>query len=204
MPLEIKTATREPKNLQSAARLTIDHPDEKTGIKGKKQDNPAQTETVVKQVDAVPGKLSGLAKIREQFKTSKGIVTGPATQSLDEELLKQGWKKFIQQLKNDKNSAAQSFELAILRIKDENCFDVIAANNLEQKFIDKERLRASAFLQQELNNKNIQFSIFIEEPASDRETADRPLTSREQFQKMSEQYPLVKELKDRLKLELDY
>jgi len=30
------------------------------------------------------------------------------------------------------------------------------------------------------------------------------LNKREQFQQIVEQYPLVKELKDRLKLELDY
>jgi DNA polymerase-3 subunit gamma/tau len=34
--------------------------------------------------------------------------------------------------------------------------------------------------------------------------ADSPLTSREQYLKMAEQYPLVKELKERLRLELDY
>ncbi len=33
---------------------------------------------------------------------------------------------------------------------------------------------------------------------------DMPLNAREQFQKLADQYPLVKELKDRLKLDLDY
>jgi DNA polymerase-3 subunit gamma/tau len=33
---------------------------------------------------------------------------------------------------------------------------------------------------------------------------DRPLNKREQFLQIVEQYPLVKELKDRLRLELDY
>ena len=34
--------------------------------------------------------------------------------------------------------------------------------------------------------------------------AETSLTSREQYQKIIEQYPMVKELKDRLGLELDY
>jgi DNA polymerase-3 subunit gamma/tau len=34
--------------------------------------------------------------------------------------------------------------------------------------------------------------------------SDATLTTREKYQKIIEQYPLVKELKDRLKLELDY
>jgi len=33
---------------------------------------------------------------------------------------------------------------------------------------------------------------------------DIPLSSKEQYLKLVEQYPLVKELKDRLRLELDY
>jgi DNA polymerase III subunit gamma/tau len=33
---------------------------------------------------------------------------------------------------------------------------------------------------------------------------DLPLSSKEQYQKIIEQYPLVKELRERLRLELDY
>jgi DNA polymerase-3 subunit gamma/tau len=33
---------------------------------------------------------------------------------------------------------------------------------------------------------------------------DIPLSSKEQYQKIIEQFPLVKELKERLKLDLDY
>ena len=123
---------------------------------------------------------------------------------MNEEQLYNAWKKFAVLLKEAKNSAAQSFDLAVLRIKDEISFEAITANNLEQKFIEKERLHASSFLQQELNNRNIQFSIIINEQQEQREQAERPLTSREQFQKMAEQYPLVKELKERLKMDLDY
>ncbi|MCW3117579.1 MAG: polymerase subunit gamma/tau [Chitinophagaceae bacterium] len=203
-PLEIKTQRPEVKKQKPEAKLIIETPAEKMPtIEGPSNDYK-QPEIENQKKETAPGKLSALSKIREQFKTIAPVAADINIQSLGEVQLKQGWGKFIQQLKNDKNSAAQSFELAILRIKDENCFDVITANNLEQKFIDKERLRASSFLQQELNNKNIQFSIFIEEPTELKEVAGRPLTSREQFQKMSEQYPLVKELKDRLKLELDY
>jgi len=36
------------------------------------------------------------------------------------------------------------------------------------------------------------------------DTSPAPLSKREQYLKMIEQYPLVKELKDRLRLELDY
>jgi DNA polymerase-3 subunit gamma/tau len=47
--------------------------------------------------------------------------------------------------------------------------------------------------------------VIVEEKEGDaEEPTDRPLNKREQFQQIVEQYPLVKELKDRLRLELDY
>ena len=46
-------------------------------------------------------------------------------------------------------------------------------------------------------------TIIVEENITS-EPTERLLNKREQYQKIVEQYPLVKELKDRLKLELDY
>lgn len=153
--------------------------------------------------NTAPG-LSALSRIREQFKGNNNAAGAAGNQPLNEEQLNIGWKKFVAVLKEAKNSAAQSFDLATLRIRDDNSFEAITANNLEQKFIEKERLHASAFLQQELNNRSIQFTIIIEEQNGQKDPVQVPLTSREQFQKMAEQYPLVKELKERLKLDLDY
>jgi DNA polymerase-3 subunit gamma/tau len=44
----------------------------------------------------------------------------------------------------------------------------------------------------------------VEEKAENRPVSETPMTSKEQFLKMAEQYPLVRELKDRLRLDLDY
>lgn len=60
------------------------------------------------------------------------------------------------------------------------------------------------FLQQQLQNRLLQFSVIVEENADDRPKIELTLTAKEQFQKMADQYPLVKELKDRIRLELDY
>ena len=94
--------------------------------------------------------------------------------------------------------------MAALRIKDENSFEAVTANNIEQKFIEQERNKLFAFLLEQLQNRLLQFNVLIEEKAEDRPVIEIPLNSKEQFQKMVEQFPLVKELKDRLKLELDY
>jgi len=210
-PIEVKTNRTETTTKKQGAKLLINTAVEEKLVvsepiaeyKHQKNTTPAN-ETDNSNLTLSAGKLSALSKIREQFKTNNLSVSASENQPLDDQLLMQAWKKFVTQLKEAKNSAAQSFDLAFLRIKDENSFEAVTANNLEQKFIEKERLHASSFLQQELNNKNIQFTIIIEEQSEHREPVEKTLTSREQFQKMAEQYPLVKELKERLKLDLDY
>ena len=55
-----------------------------------------------------------------------------------------------------------------------------------------------------VGNRLLQFGITIMEGQQEKQEVEIPLSSREQYQKIIEQYPLVKELKDRLRLELDY
>jgi DNA polymerase-3 subunit gamma/tau len=123
---------------------------------------------------------------------------------LQAELLQNAWNDYIQLLKNDKNPAVPSFERSALRIKDANSFEVVSTNNLEQKFIERERNKLFSFLRQQLQNDLLQFSVLVEENPEEPAKHETSLTAREQFQKMAEQYPLLKELKDRLGLELDY
>ena len=61
-----------------------------------------------------------------------------------------------------------------------------------------------AFLQEKLHNRLLQFSVTIEENTDNRPEIEITLSSKEQFQKMAELYPMVWELKERLKLDLDY
>ncbi len=150
------------------------------------------------------GQLSPLDKIRKQYQGKGKNDDGNINHPLKEEILKKAWTVYVQKLKIEKNSSAQSFEMAVLRIKDENTFEAITANNIEQKFIEQERNKLFHFLQLELQNRLLQFSVIIEENSSLKPVIGLTLSSTQQFQKMIEQYPLVKELKDRLRLELDY
>lgn len=213
-PLELKkeAISEDAGSNAPAAKLIIETATEKTktGSSGKspaQQPKAAETPAATTTQPTIAGghtKLTALTKIRQQFRTNSDASNNTIQQPLEAASLQDAWDRFVKLLKEDKNSAAQSFELAVLKIQDENSFTVITANNLEQKFIEKERIRASEFLQQELQNKNIQFSILIEEMDGARPAVEIPLTSREQFQKLVEQYPLIKELKDKLRLELDY
>lgn len=161
----------------------------------------AQPATTAKKTTKT--KLSSLDALRQKIAEESGqqtIVDKP----LEETSLKASWKKFIERLKEQKRPAWQSYELAELVIKDDSSFEVIVTNKINEKFIDLERKDACAFLQQELSNRVLQFTITLVEAPKDDVIVEAPLTAKDQFIKLVQEYPIVMELKERLKLDLDY
>ena len=151
-------------------------------------------------------KLSPLDKIRKQVKGNGNNGNGNETISipLNIETLQAAWNEYVQKLKSEKNPAGTNFEMAELKIQDANSFIAIVTNNIQLRFIEQGGQKASQFLREKLHNNLLTFFIVMEENKEEKIIVGAPLTSREQFLKMTEKYPLVKELKDRLRLELDY
>ncbi|MBL0135626.1 MAG: DNA polymerase III subunit gamma/tau [Chitinophagaceae bacterium] len=166
--------------------------------------HPTPKATTEKKPEAGTGKISMLESIRKQYAGKNINAERDGIIPLTEELLKEQWEKFSQTLRDTKNPAIQSFVMARLRITSPGSFEVICNNNLEQKFIEQERNKLNEYLQLAFKNKLLQYAILIEEAEEEIVETERPLNTREQFQKIAEEYPLVKELKDRLRLELDY
>lgn len=164
--------------------------------------------TEAKPVAATPTsngktKLSSLEALRRQL--DSGNETAEKTDHpLEKEALQQAWMQFVEQLKKAKNPAWQSFEVAQLNIIDDSSFEAVVDNNINQRFLEFERNKACSFLQQLLKNRKLKFQIALTDNPQQTVIADLPLSSKEQYLKMVEQFPLVKELKDRLRLELDY
>lgn len=156
------------------------------------------------QVKFPSTKIGALSKIREQYSRTNGAETIITVKPLNQEELQNCWHNYTDILREAKNPAAQSFDRASFNITNNNLFDVVTNNNLELKFVEQQRLRLIDHLQAWFNNKALSYSLLIKEKSNVTEKYDAPLNSRDQFQKLAEQYPLVKELKDRLKLELDY
>ncbi|MBC7903439.1 MAG: DNA polymerase III subunit gamma/tau [Gemmatimonadaceae bacterium] len=165
---------------------------------------PAET-TVQPQVETLPRmKIGALGKIREKYTGANGATTIAEIKPLTAESLKFAWDEYSLLLRKAKNPALQSFDLAELRVKDESCFEIATPNNLQLKFIEQERNNLSEFLQKHFNNRTLTFSIFIDENAEMPVQQDIPLSTKEQYQLLVQKYPLVKELKERLRLDLDY
>ncbi|PWT77075.1 MAG: DNA polymerase III subunit gamma/tau [Bacteroidetes bacterium] len=150
-----------------------------------------------------PG-FDALSKIRQQFLNRPQNDGENSSKPLEQTALEEAWQQYTRQLKLNKNSATQSFQRAQLRILDQNNFEITTNNNLEQKFIEQEKRNLSDFLQQFFNNKILNFSIVIAVNPITETAEEKMLSKKEQYLQMVEKYPLVKELKDRLKLELDY
>lgn len=166
--------------------------------------NPQPATAATAATKTTGSKISALDKIRKQYQGNGNAVNGNINQPLELEHLQKAWAEYVVVLKEARNPAAQPFELALLRIKDENSFEAVTANNIEQKFIEAERNKLFHFLQQHLHNRLLQFNVVVEEKATDRPPVDIPMNAKEQFQKLADQYPMVKELKERLRLDLDY
>jgi DNA polymerase-3 subunit gamma/tau len=177
---------------QAAAKLMIETPVEKQISLTKE----------IKSVSTSP-KLSALSKIREQFKQTSGTQWVEEKQ-IEETSLQEAWNLYTQQLKEDRNPAAQPFDSASLRIIDASTFEVVTANNIEQRFIEQERNKLYAFLQERLSNKSLQFSVVADEQKGAALSTEGILSSKERYQEMVKRYPLIQELKERLKLDLDY
>ncbi|HEY5970225.1 MAG TPA: DNA polymerase III subunit gamma/tau [Chitinophagaceae bacterium] len=197
---ELKSRESADSSQQSEAKLVIETSfvkEESTNYKAEPQTSNPKPQTT---------KLSPLDKIRKQVKGNGNNGNGSETVNtpLDLESLQVAWNEYVQQLKSEKNPAGTNFDMAELKIQDANSFIAIVTNNIQLRFIEQGGQKASQFLREKLNNNLLQFFIVMEENKEEKIIVGAPLTSREQFLKMTERYPLVKELKDKLRLELDY
>jgi DNA polymerase-3 subunit gamma/tau len=202
IPIEIKPA---------GAKLVIEESRKKETEVSRRESQPMETTmemaTLTEAPQASPQKVStklaALNKIRDQYKSADTAKTESA-KPLDPLELQQGWDEFTLLLKQQQNAAWQNFEMAVLQIVDPNSFLAKTTNNIQFRFIETNGLSATEFLKKRLQNNLLQFFVVMEENKDPLPLADMPLSSRQQFQKMIEEYPLVRELKERLKLDLDY
>jgi DNA polymerase-3 subunit gamma/tau len=191
VPMAVPSA---PPKKETQARLVIETPGSATVM----EPRPAATTA------AEPGlQLTELDRIRKRF---GGTGNGKAkpNSSLETERLQNAWERYTALLREKKHAAANTFGLARLRIVDENSFEIITASSLEKQFVEKQRNELFDFLRSELGNVSLKFNVITEEIPGERPQIEVPLSAKEQFQKMCEQYPMVRELKERLKLDLDY
>ncbi|MEY4891580.1 MAG: hypothetical protein RIQ34_192 [Bacteroidota bacterium] len=168
-----------------------------------KETTPAPTPS---PATAPVGKLSALNKIRGQYAQSdagKSAKEGPA--SIELEALLRVWSVYTDRLRTDRNPALPSFDRAALELVGPHEFRIRTYNNIEQRFIEQERNTLYDFLIAELGVSNLQFQVIVMEPDPNA-VSDQPVTlsSRDQYQAMIANYPLVHALREQLGMDLDF
>jgi len=103
-----------------------------------------------------------------------------------------------------KHSSAGTFRIAKLSIEDEIHFNVMVGSLTSQKFVEQEKMLLLEYIQKAFSNPAIMFQVLVEAGEQEEVPAHLRMNSRQKFERIAEQFPMVKELKERLKLEIDY
>ena len=148
-------------------------------------------------------RLGSLEKIRKEV-ANRHNSSANVVKELTEEDIYITWGQYIEKLQKKNNpSAVTNFKSAVLKISDPNCIEIITESKIHQSFIENERATLIEHLQNHFNNRKLSYKVIVVESGNNK-PVEQHLSTKEQYLKMIEEYPLVKQLKDKLKLELDY
>jgi len=150
-------------------------------------------------------KMGLLEALQEKVGNRYNIEVVQESKPLDMESLTACWKEYADYLAAipAKISCAAAFRDAQLEIIDEMNFQVMVKTILHQRFIDGEKMYFADNLIKQFNNRAIKYSVKVLEGQLETEVHPMYLGSRQRFERIAEKYPLLYELKERLKLEID-
>ena len=147
--------------------------------------------------------LGSLLSIRNQI-TKKNKEGDTESKLLSEEQLYACWNLFIEKLRTKNNySAVTNFRAAELKVIDPNTIEIITQGEIHKAFIEVERADLVTHIQEYFNNRLLVYQVAVIEKEEEMGEGEIVLNRKQQYMKIIEAYPLVKELKERLKLELE-
>ncbi len=147
-----------------------------------------------------------LESLREKISLNYNIEEIKDAEALTDNRLKEVWSNYTAKLETqpNKHSTIQTFKLAKLQTETDNFFTITVRSLVHQKFIEQEKSLLCDFIQQSFNNRSINFKVLIEAGEKEDIPLHLTLNSRQKFERIAEKYPLVRELKSRLNLDIDY
>lgn len=150
-------------------------------------------------------KMTGLAAMKEALAAKQ--QTGPVKEAVPITLgaLHVYWDEFIDRFRQaNKMTVVSNLQLAAITLPRPEEIVITSRNIVQSRFMEEEKLAISAFFKDKFHNPAIVLTLLLDESQQTMDIGPAPLSSREQYQKITENYPLIKELKDRLNLELDF
>jgi DNA polymerase-3 subunit gamma/tau len=208
-------------SIQINAQVSIGVPETKLFIETAKStttvtpaNNPVVAEAIKTATDSIkiktPIQLGGTKKglldsLRERYGEQYTIEEVKEAEVLNLEKLKALWDAFAITLEEQKkHSSFGTFKIARLSIENDIFFTISVSSITSQKFVEQERMSLLEFLQKGFNNRSIAFEILVDASEQEEVPVHLRLNSRQKFERIAEQFPLVRELKDRLKMDIDY
>jgi len=101
-----------------------------------------------------------------------------------------------------KHASAGTFKVAQLKIEDELHFSVTVSALTAQKFVEQERMNLLEKVWEVFQNRAIQFDIIVEAGEKEDVPLHMRLNSKQKYDRIAAQYPLVAALKTRCNLEV--
>ena len=146
-----------------------------------------------------------LVALQQKYGSKYNIEEVKEPIPLEMDALKKCWDDYTAYLLDAlKHSSAGTFKLAILEILDPLHFTVTVSALTAQKFVEQERMNLLEKIWETFNNRAIQFSILVDAGEKEDVPLHLRLNSKQKFERIAEQYPLVQDFKTRLNLEILY
>ncbi len=206
------------KAIEQISASRVKEPEAKITIQQPATNKPAQSAAATKPINTVkepaqkyevPKNINGkslLESLREKISSDYNVEEVKDAEGLTLKRLNDVWNEYgaTLEMQPNKHSTYQTFRSAKLTVETDNSFTVTVHALTQQKFIEQEKTMLCDFVQQAFNNRSINFKILIEAGEAEEIPIHLTLNSRQKFERIAEKYPLVKELKNRLNLDIDY
>jgi DNA polymerase III subunit gamma/tau len=189
------TPTKDNKKVEAAVYIETNVPQKIEKVVNKTEETPTPKVT-----------FSSLKNLRKKVEAEKAAVVTFEKKDLNITTLKEVWLNFAKSCNEDgSNQSVQTvLELAELELINETNFIIHVGSNINMKVVDQYRKGIMQNMLQHFQNKEIQFTLNVKESLNIVEERVVTLSNKDQYIKLVEEFPLVKELKERLGLSLDY
>ncbi len=148
-----------------------------------------------------PKKFGMLKNIRQKYAQENAEVI--ETVAVNEENLSKMWEDFLRILEGQQNVYLSWFNMAKIGLDAEGEVEITVSSPFHQKNIEFLKNEFIEHFQKFFKSRTIKYKFRVEQAATDDSPKERPLTSREVYNLLVEENPLLQELRTRLKLELD-
>jgi DNA polymerase-3 subunit gamma/tau len=167
--------------------------------------HPVTATPAAKATGTTGSKLTGLAAMKEALAAKQQQTVVRETITITAGALAVYWEEFIDIFRQaNKMTVVSNLQLAVVKLLAPEEIGIVSRNIVQFRFMEEEKLAISEFFKKKFNNPAIILTLQLDETQQAQDIGPAPMSSREQFQAMIDKYPLIKELKDKLNMELDF